>query len=160
MFCAVMRLVSWAMSASMMRERAALRFSATFCRLEMVDSNRFCTAPKSPRLASMASRAESTRSRAWLAPSRVVMSMTFTPLVVSTGISAVVKPSAAAAAGSPPRVMLLPAVRVRVPRSGLVAKSPLVAAGLPRVAPVTASPARVMLRPSADTSSRVLSVLL
>ncbi len=38
--------VSAAKSASRIRERAAEMFSDTFCRLEMVDSNRFWTAPR------------------------------------------------------------------------------------------------------------------
>jgi hypothetical protein len=33
--------VSWAMSASRIRDRAAEMFSEIFCRLAMVDSNRF-----------------------------------------------------------------------------------------------------------------------
>ena len=45
--------VSEAMSASRIRERAAARFSETFDRFEIVDSRRFCTAPRVPRLVSI-----------------------------------------------------------------------------------------------------------
>jgi hypothetical protein len=73
--CDLVRLaVSAAKSASRIRERAAEMFSDTFCRLEMVDSNRFWTAPRPERTASILAMALSMTERAELAPSWVVRS--------------------------------------------------------------------------------------
>ena len=45
--------VSCAMSASLIRERAAEMFSEATSKLEITEVKRFCTAPKSPRMRPM-----------------------------------------------------------------------------------------------------------
>src|SRR5690554_5341184 len=64
---------SAAKSVSMIRLRAADTFSEMFCRLLMVDSKRFCTAPMSARWESIPFSAASITSIACCAPSAVVI---------------------------------------------------------------------------------------